>query len=33
MFVRAVQMLQLTREALRLGTMIARLKLKEIDGD
>lgn len=26
-------MLQLTREALRLGTMIARLKLKEIDGD
>jgi hypothetical protein len=26
-------MLQLTRETLRLGTMIARLKLKEIDGD
>lgn len=26
-------MLQLTRKTLRLGTMIARLKLKEIDGD
>jgi hypothetical protein len=26
-------MLKLTRETLRLGTMIARLKLKEIDGD
>jgi|JI61114DRNA_FD_contig_41_3264630_length_308_multi_1_in_0_out_0_1 hypothetical protein len=26
-------MLQLTRETLRLGTTIARLKPKEIDGD
>lgn len=33
MFVNELQMFKLTRETLRLGTMIARLKLKEIDGD